>query len=137
MNRTTHLIFAFLLFSLLFNKVEINIGLAGIIAFGTLFPDFDLRPRKWHRKSLHNVWILMLSCGVIYYFLSPLYVSFFAVGFVSHIIMDMLNPTGVWLGWPISRKSFRISRKFTIPTGSSAEYLLMGVLLAIGIILFL
>ena len=137
MNRTTHLIFAFLLFSVLFNKVEINLGLAGIIAFGAIFPDFDLRPRKFHRKLLHNVWVLLLACGIIYHFLSPIYLSFFAVGFVSHIIMDMVNPTGVWLGWPISRKAYRLSKRFTITTGSAGEYLLMGVFLAVGIILFL
>ena len=137
MNRTTHLIFAFLLFSALFNKAAINLGLAGIIAFGAIFPDFDLRPKKLHRKLLHNVWVLMLACAVIYYFLSPIYLTFFAVGFISHLIMDMVNPTGVWLGWPISNKAYRLSRRFSITTGSPGEYLLMGLLLAVGIILFL
>lgn len=140
MNKLTHIVFAFLLFSVFYNVSSINIGFAGIVAFATIFPDFDLQPHKWHRKLLHNFWVLLLIGVIVYRFLSPWYMGFFAFGFIAHILADSLNPTGVWVFWPVSEWRLKLGKLIPggpISTGSTGEWVLLGIMLAIGAVLFL
>lgn len=53
-------------------------------------------------------------------------------GMVSHILLDALNPKGVMLLWPLSRRRFNL---MSIRTGTASEFIFRIVLL-IGLILF-
>lgn len=80
------------------------------IAIGSLLPDIDSRaslvgrhipilPRLLkHRTVTHSLWLAL----VIYFACKPI-----AVGMLTHILLDLLNPEGLYLLWPW-RKKFRV-----------------------------
>lgn len=106
LKRLTHTIFAFALFSytdMLF-KNEV-IFYAVITVLSSIIPDLDLRFK--HRKLLHNIFapllfsallnLLLVFLGIYpYYFILAL-----LVGWMSHIVLDMLTKRGVYIFYPI------------------------------------
>lgn len=86
---------------------------------GALLPDLDYPLRSLHRKLFHNVWF----AGLVYW-LGGLP---FAVGVLSHLVLDSLTPMGVnWL-WPIPFERLR----GPISTGSLEDYFLASVMLVV------
>ena len=75
-----------------------------------------------HRMITHTpIFVLALAIGFYYlgqsYVLNTEYFEWyyfgvmgFLVGYVSHFVMDSLNPTGIMYLWPLSRKRFSIMK---------------------------
>lgn len=124
--RKTHLLFAALLFLVLYQALHLPLALAAFALVGALLPDLDLR--FMHRKLLHNIWVLLilewaaLASGFV---VMPQAIAF-AIGWMSHLIADSLTHMGVMPLWPIPWPKFRGA----IRTGGASELVLMLVLLA-------
>lgn len=82
---------------------------------GSLIPDADLRYR--HRTALHNIFSLVaipLATGYILYLLGAsleivrLVVSGLSIGYLTHIIGDIVTYRGVALLYPLSRKRYSL-----------------------------
>ena len=146
MIHTTHILFGVFLIFASFEGYPSSIAYIPFIyaisssALGALFPDIDhpngyLSRGNWRLISLtvrkttsHRGWTHSISGAVFfsviagaviwYYNADLLYAVPFFIGYISHLMSDSLNPTGVnWL-WPITRKKFRIN---LIKTGSKQE----------------
>jgi len=123
----THLIFAFLLFSLFNFILNFPVYISVFAFIGAMVPDLDIKVRSLHRKIFHNVWFLfiilfvLLQSGVI----DNMVAAVFSIGFISHLITDSLTPTGIMPFWPIEKPRFRGK----IKTGSSFEFLFMIAML--------
>ena len=129
--RKTHLLFALLLFVLLQGFLKLDIGLALFAAVGAVLPDLDLH--FMHRKTLHNIWVLLIFgwVGLNFGILTFGQVMAFGLGWISHLVADSLTHMGIMPFWPISRPRFR----GPITVGGKSELLLMiGILLAFGVI---
>lgn len=117
---------------------------------GSLIPDID-HPRSYlgrrlivfsfgfnklfgHRKLLHSP----VFYGILFAILALLNVVNIVtllsllVGILSHILLDMLNPQGVPIFYPISKKHYRI---LSIRTSSLTETVFMFGLVAVHIFL--
>lgn len=53
-------------------------------------------------------------------------------GMISHVLLDALNPKGVMLFWPLSRRRFNF---MSIKTGTAGEFM-FKILLLIGLMFF-
>ena len=114
---------------------------------GSVFPDIDhprsfisrgywsvlsavIRKTTGHRGWTHSLFGAGLFTGILllilWYFKASLFLAFgFFLGYLSHLISDSLNPTGVnWL-WP-KKKRYGIG---LIRTGSIGEEIFMWVLI--------
>lgn len=164
MNHVTHISFAllaaFLLYSWLSPGLDahsLNVVLI-MAAVGSIIPDIDhpkafVSRAHWmlhgashllniavhHRGITHSLAALAAITGMVYYGLPGLGLDAalavpFAVGYLSHLLADSLNPTGVkWLQ-PFSERAFRLDGKLLffrvrITTGSLADRA-VGVTLA-------
>jgi len=72
---------------------------------GSVMPDLDLRFK--HRKLLHNVFSTILLTSVTAA-LWPSHVLAFLIGYLSHLALDIVTVGGVWLLWPLSKRSFKL-----------------------------
>ncbi len=82
---------------------------------GGYIPDFDLRYR--HRKSLHNLFSILIGAISLYSLLNliplnllrdnvwPLTLSF-ATGWLLHICCDSLTKKGIYIFWPFSNRVY-------------------------------
>lgn len=107
MKGTTHLAAGFALASMVQTQTPEIIASVGIV-LGSVLPDVDkhtslvgryipIIPRLIpHRTITHG---LLFAAAA--YFLSP----YLAVGIVLHLLLDMCNPEGVPLLWPIGKKT--------------------------------
>lgn len=89
--------------------------------------------RGWTHSILGAVLFTLLSGTVFLLFkISLFYTIPFFIGYISHLISDSLNPTGVNWFWPKDRKKYRIN---TIRTGSKEESKFQnGISLGIAVI---
>jgi len=153
---------AFLLFTYLqpaINSQDLNYILIAAAA-GSLLPDIDhpkayVSKKHWmlhagshlieavahHRGITHSLAALLAISGMAYYGLIKLnqdtmLAAPFALGYLSHLIADSLNPTGVrWLQ-PLLQNSYRLNPsiafiKLQLTTGSLTEKIL-GVTLGLA-----
>ncbi len=128
----THLAFG-LLSGELFKSKE-AILLSGI---GSVLPDIDVYSRSIatkitfangknrylkHRGIMHSL-SLPLLIGIIYFVLfgNTLILPFIS-GYISHLFLDMFNPSGVPLFSPFYKKKIKFPT--TIKTGSPRDYVL-------------
>ena len=154
MIHTTHVFFAILLTLFLENFLHVPFSLPESILFvsiGALFPDIDhpssyINRKSWRIFSLsgiaksHRGWTHSLIGGFVFtaivylisrqYGFNSVYSLLFFFGYLSHLILDSLNPSGVAWFWP-KRKRYGIN---LIGTGSFGETLFQ-FLLVIFIIL--
>lgn len=96
---------------------------------------FLVRRTTTHRGATHAPLVIALFSLLLYYGLAlttvgglayPLAVGFF-VGAISHVLLDMLNPQGVPLLFPLPKaKRARIAH---IPTGSLIEKVILVALI--------
>lgn len=108
--------------------------------FSALLPDIDcpdstvgklVKPLSWvitkilgHRTVFHSFWIPLAL-----YFLPAPYNLPIALGYLSHLLLDMLTPEGIIPLWPIP---FRFSLPL-VHTGSIAESLVSLAIIVIEI----
>ncbi len=114
------------------------------VAFGSILPDIDhskaiinkflLFPLYWafkgHRKITHSLLGFMIMTAFAYFIAHlvnwPIEVGlYFGIGYLSHIILDMLTPSGCPVFYPYKKKCNILS----IRTGSIGEYLICGFMI--------
>jgi inner membrane protein len=153
----THLLFAAIVYltSSLLIEGPANPILLIAVCLGSLLPDLDsqdsplarllpfvgrqletrLGPgQEWHTLGA-NAFVAAVSAPLI-----PLIGLhawlLISIGFLSHLVLDMIQPEGVMLFWPFSRARYRILRGFVESLGNAAELKLATALAAITISLF-
>jgi inner membrane protein len=114
------------------------------VALGTLMPDID-HPHSTishvlpfgglglqHRTWTHSLLLLLVLSGLALFLGRTFAVAFF-VGYLSHLLLDMLNPTGIpWL-YPFNKKKQRWAR---IYVGSTGEYAVLAGMILLDLGLF-
>lgn len=120
------------------------IGYYGCTIVGSLLPDID-HPKSFisrhtlgfhylfkkckHRGFTHSLLAVMILgislCGMFGMNRAVLGVG---IGYISHLLLDMLNPRGVPLGYPITKIKCRIGN---IKTGENGEYIVLGIIVAV------
>lgn len=134
----------------------ISLGcLAAASTFGAILPDIDkkntaisnkhpvisfvVRLVTTHRGITHTLLALLIFAGLLYFpvralGIAPVIWSYYGLitGYMSHLILDMLNPEGIPLFFPIK---FKISI-FKIKTGGIGEYIVRLILFISVIWLF-
>ena len=122
-------------------------GCLALAVGGSLLPDLDMKTSKaghaaapassaisfffGHRTVLHGP-LLYVALYILAVQAAPTIQPFafsFLLGILSHIWLDMLNPRGVPLLYPVPARFHFIG----IPTGGLVEYLVLGVLAALNI----
>lgn len=122
-----------------------------VAAIASLLPDIDhpgsavgrllaftripslLEERLGHRSITHS-WLFLLAAGA---FLLPLWIGWGLLyylsawfGILSHILLDMVNVSGVPLFWPIrTRWVFPPVERYRIAVGTPAEFILAAILI--------
>lgn len=112
---------------------------------GSLLPDLD-HPHSWishktvilyypfqqfgHRKATHSLLAVILLLTLLNFLFGINNITLgIGLGYLSHLILDMLNPLGVPLLYPFIKHKYKIGK---IRTGESGEYI-VAVLLIIFI----
>lgn len=107
----------------------------GACGLGALLPDIDhchapiskvLFPISWvirkkwsHRTATHSLLFLIIATLLVLVCTRNIYVIMgIFTGVLSHLMMDMLNPTGVPLFYPFNKKKYRIAK---VRTGGDSE----------------
>ncbi len=120
MLRQTHIIFGAALVTAVaaygrWSAAEIVIAIF-TSSVGAVFPDFDLSTR--HRALLHSVFALAAAFAVVIVAVSLLGATVienaaalgFALGYISHILLDAVTARGVALFYPLSKRFYRIAK---------------------------
>ncbi len=147
MRYPTHIIFALITVFPLYHYTKLPlISYLFIASWASLLPDIDhpkshlgksvlskfIRITTTHRGWTHSLFGMLIFCSLFALILHLLkldlaYTIPFALGYLSHLISDSLNPTGVRWFWPSKRRiGFRL-----IITGSEREYLFRYLLIVI------
>lgn len=98
--------------------VDKALPVAMLAVLGSMLPDLDVGFR--HRKLLHNIFAPILAIPASYFLMArlgaeygievdPVYSTALGLGWVTHILGDMLTVRGVWLFWPISGEAYRFA----------------------------
>ncbi len=126
--------------TLFLSKMVFNAGIglmilqALIASIASTFPDIDVRLR--HRRTLHNLFALVLSSITAYILLVFLdlpwtLVYAWIIGYGLHLATDLLTAGGVALLYPASKHMYRLtSRTYDDPTLNIPLVLLSLSLLA-------
>ncbi len=131
MEKITHLAFGVFIFSLLAYFLNYDFIYLIPIAIGAIIPDVDIK--FLHRKLFHNIWILGgISIAIAYYF-NCIWGTLFAIGWISHLLLDSLTPMGIYPFWPI-KYHFRI--KSPVITGNVYELFFFFVIVTLTILVF-
>lgn len=107
---------------------------------GSLFPDIDIQGSRisrrakllsktasfafGHRGFLHSPLFLVVFSAVLWTFLPCYVILGFCVGFISHLVLDLLNPAGIPLLFPY-KKRYSILK---IPSGAKIQSLFVILL---------
>lgn len=81
----------------------------------------------WHTPALYA----LLWAGLWVWLRESLWVNFLFAGIASHLLLDLLNPTGIPLFFPFTKRKVHLAR---IRTGGKVEKVI-SFLLAIGCLL--
>jgi membrane-bound metal-dependent hydrolase YbcI (DUF457 family) len=95
----------------------------------SIMPDFDaigitgrvLKPLIGHRNASHSLFAIMLI-GLVCRAVLPGLAVYAALGYATHVLLDMFNITGVGLLWPLYRGRIRVP---LIRTGGDLENLVI------------
>ena len=120
----------------------LNLPLIASAVVGSILPDIDSSTsiicsvipfsgrtfgRLRHRGITHSLVALSLTTIASYLIFKSFSVSLgFFVGYLSHILSDMMTVKGVELMWP-NRKLYRIG--LNIRTGSKLEYVTVSIII--------
>lgn len=107
---------------------------------GSLFPDIDvstsiigkrIKPVGWlfsHRGIFHSLPMLAMLSTIIFVLFGKAGIVF-GIGYLTHLLLDMLNHQGIRLLYPAGRvKGF-------MKTGGLGEYTLLAIFILGGILL--
>lgn len=113
------------------DPLALGIALALATQIAAVLPDQDLRLGLKHRGATHSLLALLLIGGAAWY-VDPRLALPIAVGYSSHLILDMLTIWGIPVLWPV-QKRFRLAK---LRTGGGFDHLLCiaalcGAILAI------
>lgn len=141
----THIAFGFLLglLGIEFLKPENQLLFMTIVLISSIFPDIDHPNSKFgknikiigflfeHRGFFHSFIFLALVNIPLFLYLKQYLILIYAfnIGFISHIIIDIINHMGIMPFHPFSK--FRI--KGFIKTGALIETLLFFVLIILDV----
>jgi inner membrane protein len=148
MRGTTHLVVGLLvaLLILLFFPAESALLVIPLVLFGALLPDVDhegsrinkLIPiTRWipwffsHRGFFHSLFPPLAVIIVAVAFGAPVLGVYVVVGYITHLLTDMLTQAGVGLLHPVIRQRIH----GPLHTGGVAEALLFIVVLAVDALL--
>lgn len=123
--------------------------LFGCAFIGSLLPDIDHPNSKInkynplsaiicsftkHRSITHSLlWMVIVSLVSILFKVNLWAILGLNIGILSHLILDMMNPTGVPLFYP-NKKMYHVC---SISTGSAGEWCVLGMMgLIFGVIVF-
>lgn len=115
---------------------------------GALLPDLD-HPKSWisrktlilhypfhklgHRKATHSLVAAICVWTVLSLFLGQYVLALGTfLGYVSHLLLDMLNPMGVPLLYPFTKEKYKIGK---IYTGDKGENIVSVVLILISVLM--
>ncbi len=126
------------------NGQHLDAQTIGLVALGALLPDIDhpgsavgrrvrvisvpLSAIFGHRGFTHSL-LALGGClaALVMGGWGQMWVQPLVIGYLSHLLADMLTPSGVPLFWPY-RRSF--SFPLTVKTGSVGEYMIVGAVSA-------
>ena len=146
----THLVFGLFIGLLAIQFLEISEKwlFLGIVVVSSILADIDspfskigrkVRPLSWlfsflfgHRSFIHTIWFPLIIYAILSAFEKHLWAGAFFLGYMSHLVLDMLNVKGINFFWPL-RKA-RINGFIT--SGGMIEWVLFIVII-IGIILLI
>ena len=148
----THLVFGLLvgLFMIEYFNISEKVLFVSICVFSAVLADLDhpfsklgnkVKPLSWllnllfgHRGFMHTVWFPFFIYFLFMVFDKTLWAGAFFLGYMSHLIMDMLSTRGVYFFFPLNRT--RING--FIKVGGSLEWVVfIAILVGIGFLLFL
>lgn len=146
MEKLTHIITALLFgFFLLFifkavsfpfisNFYELCLYLVFISLSAILLDYVELGFFTSHKRQLHSLFILIIPSIILIIY--PIIGIGIFIGFLSHILLDLLTPTGCPLFSPYNSLYYKVFRKedFAVKTGSPQEKALTIILLMILVI---
>ncbi len=146
----THISFGVLLTEFIFTSlgVEPNTSTLALSGIGSLLPDIDtpksaigrifpfskiIEQKYGHRQITHS-WLFILISLILFcpflFFWGALKYTAIIIGVISHIMIDMANPSGVPLFYPSpSRFVFPENKSSRIEVNSKKEYILLAILL--------
>jgi len=119
-DRLAHMILAAVTAYALGFKTYVDIACAALMS---LFPDLDIRHE--HRALLHNIF-MCISIPVLFSFATGLPMQPLLIGTLSHIALDMINPSGVALFYPLSRR--RLGFKTPIRSGWPSLFFVLALI---------
>jgi inner membrane protein len=143
----THLSFGLLLglLAIKFLNLPVNMAvLLMLLLIGSYGPDIDSgsvltrkgKPLRWfikHRGPTHSLLSLVLFSLIVLLITSNWYYALaFAIGYLFHLLMDSITPTGVPMLWPSKERM-----RGKIKTTGMVDVAVLGILLALDIALFL
>jgi inner membrane protein len=140
----THLSFGLFLGLMILRYVDLPVNLAVfliLLLLGSLAPDIDsstsflgrkTKPVSWlfhHRGAIHSFLAMMIFTAVLLLINPNLYYALaFVLGYLSHLLMDSVTPTGVPMLWPSKKRM-----KGKIRTTGMIDVIVMVFLLALDI----
>lgn len=103
-------------------------------ALGRIFPFSKIIEHKYGHRQITHSWIFIVLSLVLFspfiLFLGFLKYTGIIIGVISHIMIDMANPSGVPLFYPSpSRFVFPENKSSRIEVNSKREYILLAILL--------
>lgn len=116
----THLLFALFISFLIYNYFNLNpILFILILVFSATLPDID-HAKSWigrklkplsliinfifgHRKFIHSLFFVLSISFLIKIFYGNYYIPFL-IGYISHLILDILTKNGIYLFYPFKLK---------------------------------
>jgi len=142
----THLFFGIFLGLIFVKLIEMHNPILFVVvaAIAALIPDADHQNSKigrWfifsrfmkHRGFLHTIFAVILFAFILLLFNAGIYILAFVIGYLSHLIIDMLTYQGIALIHPFSKTRI----KGFIKTGKIQETMIYVILLLADIILLI
>ena len=140
----THLVFSFFIWIFLFDYLASPWIFLLFLIFATAVIDIDsrksrvgrrwyFRPLQWfvsHRGIFHTIIFGLIVSFVLYFVNAFVGYGFFA-GYLSHLFLDILTPSGVRLFWPLSET--RVG--FGVRSGGLIEEILFVLLFLVDLLL--
>ena len=139
----THVVISLLVALLVFPLFSLNKGIFLLIfLFAALLPDIDspysffgrrIKVIGWifrHRGIFHSFFMLAALSAVVWVLFNPLYALVFGLGYLAHLLIDMLTYKGIYLFYPLK---YRI--KGFIKTNSLSEKIIFVVCLVAGFVM--
>ncbi|MEG0579902.1 MAG: metal-dependent hydrolase, partial [Niameybacter sp.] len=84
--------------------------------------------RFGHRKATHSLLAVVSLMGLMYVLFGKNYIGLgVGLGYLSHLLLDMLNPRGVPLLYPFTKYKYKILGK--IHTGEKGEEIVYFILM--------